>query len=130
VSHDNFIKSFLDGGAHTVVAAYSGDYQLFYGSTSAASERSTWVVRRMRPIHDYMAASPTTVAPHGALTLTATAAVLDGRSTVAGTVTFTTGGRTVGTALGDRWAAGHGDGHVTVAQRRRRSLLRRVSDTN
>ncbi|MEA3005249.1 MAG: hypothetical protein QOI94_518 [Acidobacteriaceae bacterium] len=104
--------SFSTGGAHTVVATYSGDTN-FYGSTSAATTINVGATGGAATTTT-LAASPTTVALNGALTLTATVQSSTA-GTVAGTVTFTTGGATVGTASVIAGASGTGTATLTVS---------------
>jgi hypothetical protein len=103
--------SFATGGAHTVVAAYSGDTN-FYISTSAVTN-ITVAASGVAVTTTTLVASPTTIALSGALTLTATVKSSAG-GTVAGTVTFTAGTTTVGTANITPGASGVGTATLSV----------------
>jgi Bacterial Ig-like domain (group 3) len=104
--------SFATGGAHTVVAAYSGDTN-FYVSTSAVTNL-TVTASGVSATTTTVVASPTTLAIFGALTLTATVKASAG-GTVAGTVTFVTGSTTIGTANITPGASGVGTATLSVA---------------
>jgi subtilase family serine protease len=104
--------SFSTGGAHTVVAAYSGDTN-FYVSTSATTTINIGASGGAATTTT-LAASPTTVALDGALTLTATVQSSTA-GTVAGTVTFAIGGTTVGTAPVTAGASGTGTATLAVS---------------
>jgi Pro-kumamolisin, activation domain/Bacterial Ig-like domain (group 3) len=103
--------SFSTGGAHTVVAAYSGDTN-FFVSTSAVT--TITVVATGAATTTTLVASPTTLALYGSLTLTATVQSTTG-GTVAGTVTFTIGTTTVGTAQVTAGASGTGTATLAVS---------------
>jgi len=104
--------SFSTGGAHTIIAAYSGDTN-YYASTSAATT-ITVGASGSAATTTTLAASPATVALDGALTLTATVQSSTA-GTVAGTVTFTIGGITVGTASVTAGASGTGTAVLSVS---------------
>jgi Pro-kumamolisin, activation domain/Bacterial Ig-like domain (group 3) len=106
--------SFATGGAHTVVAAYSGDTN-FYVSTSAVTTIMV-AASGVAVTTTTVVASPTTLALYGALTLTATVKSSAG-GTVAGTVTFVTGSPsiTIGTANITPGASGVGTATLSVA---------------
>jgi hypothetical protein len=103
--------SFSTGGAHTVVASYSGDTN-FFVSTSAVTTIA--VVAIGAATTTTLAATPTTLALYGSLTLTATVQSTTG-GTVAGTVTFTIGTTTVGTAQVTAGASGTGTAILAVS---------------
>ncbi len=104
--------SFATGGAHTVVAAYSGDTN-FYVSTSAVTT-ITVAASGTAATTTTLVASPTSLALYGALSLTATVKSSAG-GTVAGTVTFVNGSTTVGTANITPGASGVGTATLAVA---------------
>jgi hypothetical protein len=103
--------SFSTGGAHTVVASYSGDTN-FYVSTSAVT--TITVVAVGAATTTTLAATPTSLALYGALSLTATVQSTTG-GTVAGTVTFTIGTTTLGTAPVTAGASGAGTATLAVS---------------
>ncbi len=103
--------SFSTGGAHTVVASYSGDTN-FYVSTSAVT--TITVVATGAATTTTLAATPATLALYGSLTLTATVQSTTG-GTVAGTVTFTIGTTTVGTQPVTAGASGTGTATLAVS---------------
>jgi subtilase family serine protease len=104
--------SFSTGGAHTIIAAYSGDTN-YYASTSATTTINVGAAGTAATTTT-LAASPTSVALYGAVTLTATVQSLTA-GTVAGTVTFTIGGATVGTASVTAGASGVGTATLAVS---------------
>jgi hypothetical protein len=104
--------SFATGGAHTVVAAYSGDTN-FYISTSAVTN-ITVAASGVAVTTTTLVASPTSLALYGALTLTATIKSSTG-GTIAGTVTFVNGSTNVGTANITPGASGVGTATLSVA---------------
>ncbi len=104
--------SFSTGGAHTVLAAYSGDTN-YYASTSATTTINVGAAGGAATTTT-LAASPATVALYGALTLTATVQSSTA-GTLAGTVTFTIGGATVGTAPVTAGASGLGTATLAVS---------------
>ena len=101
--------SFSTGGAHTVIAAYSGDTN-YYASASATNTINVGASGAAATTTT-LVASPTTVALYGAMTLTATVQSSTA-GTLAGTVTFSMGGATVGT--GSVTAAASGVGTATL----------------
>jgi subtilase family serine protease len=104
--------SFSTGGAHTVIAAYSGDTN-YYTSTSAATTINVGASGAAATTTT-LAANPATVALYGAVTFTATVQSSTA-GTVAGTVTFTIGGATVGTAPVTAGASGLGTATLAVS---------------
>ena len=104
--------SFSTGGAHTVLAAYSGDTN-YYASTSATTTMNVGAAGGAATTTS-LTASPTTVALYGAPTLTATVQSSTA-GTVAGTVTFTIAGTTVGTASVTAGASGVGTATLAVS---------------
>lgn len=104
--------SFSTGGAHTVLAAYSGDTN-YYASTSATTTMNVGAAGGAATTTS-LTVSPTTVALYGALTLTATVQSST-VGTVAGTVTFTIGGTTVGTAPVTAGASGVGTATLAIS---------------
>lgn len=104
--------SFATGGAHTVIAAYSGDAN-FYISSSGVTN-ITVTASGVAATTTTLVATPTSVALYGALSLTATVQSSAG-GTVAGTVTFTIGSTTVGTANITPGASGVGTANLAVA---------------
>jgi hypothetical protein len=104
--------SFSTGGAHTIIAAYSGDTN-YYASTSATTTINVGASGTAATTTT-LAANPTSVALYGALTLTATVQSSTA-GTVAGTVTFTISGTTVGTASVTAGASGVGTATLAVS---------------
>jgi hypothetical protein len=103
--------SFSTGGAHKVVASYSGSTTV-YVSTSAVT--TITVVATGAATTTTLAASPTTFALDGAVSLTATVNSTTG-GTVAGTVTFTIGTTTVGTMAVTAGTSGTGTATLAVS---------------
>ena len=104
--------SFSTGGAHTVLAAYSGDTN-YYASASATTTINVGAAGGAATTTS-LTASPTTVALYGALTLTATVKSSTAGA-VAGTVTFAIGGTTVGTAPVTAGASGLGTATLAIS---------------
>jgi subtilase family serine protease len=104
--------SFSTGGAHTIIAAYSGDTN-YYASTSGTTTINVGASGSATTTTT-LAVNPTTVALYGALTLTATVQS-SAAGTVAGTVTFTIAGTTVGTASVTAGASGIGTATLAVS---------------
>jgi subtilase family serine protease len=104
--------SFSTGGAHTIIAAYSGDTN-YYASTSGTTTINVGASGSATTTTT-LAVNPTTVALYGALTLTATVQSSTA-GTVAGTVTFTIAGTTVGTASVTAGASGIGTATLAVS---------------
>ncbi len=86
--------SFPSAGTHTVSATYSGD-STYTGST-ASSLTLTIVASGTQPTTVAVTASPTTIPLGSAITLNATVSGSTA-GTLTGPVTFTTGGKTIGT---------------------------------
>jgi subtilase family serine protease len=103
--------SFSTGGAHTVSASYSGDAN-FFVSTSVVT--TITVVATGAATTTTLAATPTSLALYGALSLTATVKSTTG-GTVAGTVSFAIGTTTVGTAPVTAGASGTGTATLAVS---------------
>jgi subtilase family serine protease len=108
----NTTTSFSTGGAHTVLAAYSGDTN-YYASTSATTTINVGAAGGAATTTS-LTASPTTVALYGALTLTATVKSSTA-GTIAGTVTFTVGGASLGTAPVTAGASGLGTATLAIS---------------
>jgi hypothetical protein len=103
--------SFATGGAHTVVAAYSGDTNFFISSSGITTVNVA--ASGVAMTTTTLVASPTSIELYGAITLTATIKSSSG-GTVAGTVTFTAGTTTVGTANITPGASGVGTATLAV----------------